>query len=149
MTAESAADAVPPAVPPGETDLGVLLSTMSPEALPGEWFFGSVQPGTVVAAEATVREPEGLSIVVDRREAERIGVSTADPYRWIPLRVHSSLEAVGLTAAVAVALTDHGISCNVIAGAFHDHLLVPARKLDEALAALALLSAGAQGGTSD
>ena len=72
MTAESAADAVPPAVPPGETDLGVLLSTMSPEALPGEWFFGSVQPGTVVAAEATVREPEGLSIVVDRREAERM-----------------------------------------------------------------------------
>ena len=136
-----------PTVSTGETDLGVLLSTMNPEALPGEWFFGTVPPGTAVAAQATVREPEGLSIVVDRREAKRLGVSTTHRYRWITLRVHSSLEAVGLTAAVAVALTEHGISCNVIAGAFHDHLLVPARSLDEALAALALLSAGARGGT--
>lgn len=149
MSEESAAGAESPVDPPGETDLGVLLSTMSPEALPGEWFFGTVPPGTAVVPAATVREPEGLSVVVDRAEAERLGVSTAHPYRWITLRVHSSLEAVGLTAAVGVALADRGISCNVIAGAFHDHLLVPARTLDEALAALARLSAGARGGAGD
>jgi hypothetical protein len=128
-------------LPSGETDLGVLLAAMSPEAQPGEWFFGTVPPGTPVAAKATVHEAEGLSVVVDRREAERLGLSAAHPYRWITLRVHSSLEAVGLTAAVAAALTEVGISCNVLAGAFHDHLLVPARDLVGAVAALDALSA--------
>ncbi|MFL0711957.1 MAG: ACT domain-containing protein [Microcella pacifica] len=57
------------------------------------------------------------------------------------LRVHSSLDAVGLTAAVAAALTENGISCNVMAGAFHDHLFVPAARLEDALVALKQLSA--------
>ncbi|MER3389817.1 MAG: ACT domain-containing protein [Microcella sp.] len=132
------------ATPTGETDLGALLAAMSPQARPGDWFFGTVPFGTSVAAEATVHESEGLSIVVDRREAARLGLSTAHPYRWITLRVHSSLEAVGLTAAVAGALTERGISCNVVAGAFHDHLLVPARHGDEAITALETLSSRAR-----
>ena len=128
-------------LPAGETDLRVLLTAMRPHALPGEWFFGTVPLGTAVTAAATVREPEGLSVVVDRREAERLGLSTTHAYRWITLRVHSSLEAVGLTAAVSAALTEHDISCNVIAGAFHDHVLVPARFLEAAIMALEQLSA--------
>jgi hypothetical protein len=128
------------ATPPGETDLAVLLQTMQPELLPGDWYFVTVAPGSSVDAAATVREPEGLSAVVDRTEADRLGASTTDAYRWITLRVHSSLEAVGLTAAVSAELTEHGISCNVIAGAFHDHLLVPAHRADDAVRALIDLS---------
>jgi hypothetical protein len=128
------------APPAGETDLAVLLRSMRPELLPGDWFFATVEPGTTVAAAATVREPEGLSVVVNRAEAERLGADTTHGYRWITLRVHSSLEAVGLTAAVSAALTQHGISCNVIAGAFHDHLLVPAARADDAMRALHELS---------
>ena len=124
----------------GETDLGVLLATMRPEGMPGEWFFGTVEPGAPVDAAATVRESEGLSVVVDRDEAERLGFDTTSAYRWITLRVHSSLEAVGLTAAFGRVLTEHGISCNVIAGAFHDHLLVPAPRFEDAMAALHELS---------
>jgi hypothetical protein len=126
--------------PAGETDLRVMLRTLRPEALPGEWYFGTVEPGTAVTAAATVREPEGLSVVVDHREAERLGIDVSRSFRWITLRVHSSLEAVGLTAALSAALTEHGISCNVIAGAFHDHLLVPAARLEDALAALGRLA---------
>ena len=50
--------------------------------------------------------------------------------------VHSSLAAVGLTAAVAAALADHGISANVVAAFYHDHIFVPAERAEEALAAL-------------
>ena len=133
---------VPSDVPaaPGETDLGVLLRSMRPEALSGDWFFATVDSARDVTAAATVREPEGLSVVVDRAEAERIGAATDHAFRWITLRVHSSLEAVGLTAAVSAALTARGISCNVIAGAFHDHLLVPAARLDDAVQALTELA---------
>lgn len=125
----------------GETDLDVLLRAMRPELVGNDWFFASVESPEGVNAMATVREPEGVSVVVDRAEAGRIGAATTHPYRWITLRVHSALDAVGLTAAVSTELTAHGISCNVIAGAFHDHLLVPAARADEALRALAALSA--------
>ena len=130
----------PVPTPQGETDLNALLRGMRPELLPGEWFFGSVRPGSAVDAAATVREPEGLSVLVDRAEAERLGLDVSSAFRWITLRVHSSLEAVGLTAAVSRVLTEHGISCNVVAGAYHDHLLVPAARADDAMAALAQLS---------
>ena len=124
----------------GETDLAVLLGSMQPELLPGDWVFATIEPDNLVEAAATVREPEGLSVVISRAEAERIGAHTAQVYRWITLRVHSSLEAVGLTAAVSAALTDRGISCNVIAGAFHDHVLVPTARADDAVRALTELS---------
>lgn len=127
----------------GETDLGVMLRTLRPEAQPGDWFFATVGAGTAVTAAATVHEPEGLSVVVDRAEAERLGLDDAHPFRWITLQVHSSLEAVGLTAAVSAALAEQGISCNMIAGAFHDHVFVPAAQLDDALVVLARVSDGA------
>lgn len=116
---------------------------MRPALLPNDWFFGTVEPGLHVQASATVLEPEGLSVVVDQAEAERIGLPTTHAYRWITLRVHSSLEAVGLTAAVSAALAEQHISCNVIAGAFHDHLLVPALRADDAMRALQQLSESA------
>jgi len=49
------------------------------------------------------------------------------------------LAAVGLTAAVARALADAGISCNVVAAAHHDHLFVPVDRAAEAIEALSRL----------
>lgn len=85
-------------------------------------------------------EDEGLSLVVPREAAEASGLEASAPLRCITLRVHSSLAAVGLTAAVAQALADEGISANVIAGAHHDHVFVPAADAARALGALAALS---------
>lgn len=71
--------------------------------------------------------------MVSRAEAERHGLGDAvvSVCRRITLDVHSSLEAVGLTAALA----DRGISCNVIAGVYRDHLFVPDDRAEEAVEA--------------
>jgi SAM-dependent methyltransferase len=112
----------------GERDLATLLATMRPELVPGAYVFtttaGPVPDG--VDPVAVVREDEGRTLVVDRAVADRLGLAHDGVWAMVTLRVHSSLEAVGLTAAVATALAEEGISCNVVAGYHHDHLFVPA-----------------------
>jgi hypothetical protein len=60
-------------------------------------------------------------------------------FRRITLQVHSSLSAVGLTAAVSGQLAKAGISANVIAASHHDHIFVPSADTDRAMLALAAL----------
>jgi uncharacterized protein len=117
----------------GERDLRRLIEDMAPDLHPGEYvFLAGEAPGAV----ATVREPEGPSAVVARAEADAAGLEYEFVAAWITLTVHSALDAVGLTAEVAARLADAGISCNVVAGARHDHLFVPADRAAEALEAL-------------
>jgi uncharacterized protein len=126
----------------GETDLAALLATMEPALRPGEYVFVVLDDLDGVEPEATVREDEGLSVVLARERADALGLGYDYVAAWITLRVHSALEAVGLTAAVSRALADARLSCNVIAGYHHDHLLVPADRGEEALAVLRELSSG-------
>ena len=79
-------------------------------------------------------------MVVARQDADRAGLAYDSVFRCITLNVHSSLEAVGLTAAVSGKLAETGISANVIAAYYHDHIFVPAEKADAALSALNELS---------
>lgn len=125
---------------PGETDLRRLLGALDPIVVPGAFVVVTAMEPLSVAAMATVREAEGVAHVLSRRDADRLGLTYDLVTRWITLRVHSSLEAVGLTAAVATALADVGISANVLAGHHHDHLLVPFDRTDEAVAVLRSLS---------
>jgi uncharacterized protein len=82
---------------------------------------------------AVVTEDEARTLVLPQSDADRLGL----PYDYVAarvtLRIKSDLAAVGLTAAVSRALADAGISCNVIAGASHDHLFVDWPRRDEAL----------------
>jgi predicted N-acetyltransferase YhbS len=131
----------------GEKDLRTLLATMHPVLRDGEfvyvlWPHGKPLAGGIAAA---VREAEGLTVVLPRAEADRLGLAYDFVGAWITLEVHSSLEAVGLTAAVGAALTDAKISCNVLAGFHHDHLLVPVAERDRALEVLHELSAESGG----
>jgi hypothetical protein len=125
---------------PGERDLEILLRTAAPEVRPGSFVFVVVHDEALLyelGAEATVREPEGITAVVRRERADALGLPYDYLAAWITLRVHSALDAVGLTAAVSAALARAGISCNVIAGYHHDHLLVPLDRAADALEALA------------
>ena len=121
------------------SDLDELLRTMTPVLQPDVYAFVSLPADTTVAADdvvASIREPEGLSLVVERAVAERAGLAPAFLCRWITLTVHSDLAAVGLTAAVSRALADAGLPCNVVAGTYHDHLFVPVARAADALDAL-------------
>ncbi|WP_043307213.1 ACT domain-containing protein [Pseudomonas sp. ML96] len=128
----------------GETNLGILLSSLSPRLNPGRFVFCCVAQSSVVqmaAAIGSFREAEGTTLILAREEAERLGLAYDYVAAWITLEVHSSLAAVGLTAAFAKALAGEGISCNVIAGYHHDHLFVAEADAERALAALQQLAA--------
>lgn len=126
----------------GERDLKTLLASLDPVRRPGTYVFAVLSEDALLEPrmlEATVREHEGLTVVLRRERADALGLAYDYVAAWITLRVHSALDAVGLTAAVSAALADVGLSCNVIAGYHHDHLLVPADRADEAMSALSNL----------
>ncbi|WP_030688983.1 ACT domain-containing protein [Streptomyces globisporus] len=118
-----------------ERNLLRLLAGMRPELDPGRYVFTTVDgPAPAgVAPVVTVAEPEGLTLVVRQEEADAAGLPYDYVAGWITLRVHSALDAVGLTAAVAGELAASGLSCNVVAGFHHDHLFVEHGRADRAL----------------
>jgi uncharacterized protein len=90
-----------------------------------------------------MHEREGLTLVLPRAQAEAHGLAYDYVAAWITLHVHSSLAAVGLTASFSAALAQAGVSCNVIAGYYHDHLFVPVERAERALSTLRALAAAA------
>ena len=118
------------------TDLDLLLRTMEPVLHPGTFVFASLDAGVTVDPAlvlASIKEPEGLSVVMRESDAQRYNLHILFRCAWITLSVHSDLEAIGLTAAFATAMADAAISCNVVAGAYHDHIFVPIQAADKAM----------------
>lgn len=89
---------------------------------------------------ATFIESEGLTLVLTKDKADEAGLNYEGVFRKITLTVHSSLQAVGLTAAVSTKLASKGISANVIAAYYHDHIFVSLEQAEQALVALKELS---------
>lgn len=98
------------------------------EGIPADWIIGQF------------REAEGVSLILAQEKADQLGLDYHFIAAWISLEVHSALEAVGLTAAVATALAQEQISCNVVAGFYHDHIFVPLVDQQRALQLLVELS---------
>ena len=130
----------------GITNLRTLIASLQPKLHDAEYVFVT-RPGTKYGDGvelnpiATVQESEGLTLVVRKETALAAGADFDGVFRMITLQVHSSLEAIGLTAAVAGVLAERGISANVIAGFHHDHVFVPATMADDAIAALSAMEA--------
>ena len=122
----------------GMTDLDEMLRTLTVTVRTERYTFVSVDAAPPIGdgIEAVVRETEGDTLVVTVERAEAEGWPVDFVAAWVTLDVHSALEAVGLTAAFSAALRVVAIPCNVIAGVHHDHLLVPADRVDEAVAVL-------------
>ena len=128
-----------------ETDLATLMRNLEPRTLPDTYVFCSVEDANYGALShtsplASFAEPEGLTLVLTRESADEEGLSYEGTFRCISLQAHSSLEAVGLTAAVTGELAAEGISANVIAGYHHDHIFVPSHQAESALRLLEIMS---------
>ncbi|PWJ13283.1 ACT domain-containing protein [Jannaschia seohaensis] len=113
-----------------------MIAEMNPHRHPGAWVFVTCpedRPDLVARAIATMREGEGLSLILPDGA---LPFAEGPRMAWIELRVNSALDGVGLTAAVATVLAGAEIPCNVVAGHHHDHLFVPEDMADRALALL-------------
>ncbi|UUY04014.1 ACT domain-containing protein [Svornostia abyssi] len=127
----------------GEHDLRTLIRSMDPVLRPGSFAVALVRDERAmrgIVPDATIQEDEGLTVILPRERADALGLPYDFVAAWITLRVHSALEAVGLTAAFSTALAEADLSCNVLAGFHHDHLLVPYERRDEAMDVLRALA---------
>ncbi len=128
------------------TDLQTLLASMQPVMREDNYVFAVMRPETDFLPEeiqpfGMVREQEGVTLVIPETQADgTLFDPISAPMKLITLQVHSSLQAVGLTAAVADVLGQANISCNVIAAYYHDHLLIPTESAQQAMAYLMAFS---------
>jgi hypothetical protein len=120
----------------GETNLATLLKTAKPEHNVGEYVFCRVADAGGISVDEVVmmfKEAEAVTLIVRKEWADRNRLEYSFVAAWITLTVHSSLAAVGLTAAFSTALASSGISCNVVAAYYHDHIFVDTRDLARAM----------------
>lgn len=101
-------------------------------------FFPNAQLGSNAGAEphGIFHEKEGVTFILDTKNAVDKKIDYLSVYRLITLNVHSSLDAVGLTAAFSAKLAEKNISANVVAAYYHDHIFVPEEKAEQALEAI-------------
>lgn len=82
------------------------------------------------------QEKEGVTLIITKQQAIDSHIDYESVYKLISLNVHSSLDAVGLTAAFSAKLAEKNISANVVAAYYHDHIFVPEEKAEQALMAI-------------
>lgn len=127
----------------GETNLEELIKGMKPELNSSIYVFTSVKSTKGILAEhiqCEFKEEEGITLVLEQQYADLYNLKYDYLAAWITLTVHSSLDAVGLTALFSSELAKHKISCNVISGYYHDHIFVNIKDKDRAMEVLKVLS---------
>jgi hypothetical protein len=123
----------------GEMNFSRLIKCMKPVLNDGEFVFCSLPDPTVIKLADAIcifREEEGTTVILPKKIADERHLNYSFIASWITLMVNSSLEAVGLTAAASKALAEKNISCNVVAGFFHDHIFVARKDAERAIRAL-------------
>lgn len=128
----------------GEADLAVLLKTLKPVQNVGDYVFCTAPSCSGINLDDVLmifKEQEGYTIILKQEIADSYNLSYTYVSAWITLSVHSSLEAVGLTAAFSSALSNEGISCNVVAAFHHDHIFVDTKDIKRAMVVLNQFSA--------
>ncbi|OBX18202.1 MULTISPECIES: ACT domain-containing protein [Bizionia] len=120
----------------GEKNLETLLKSMKPKHNVGEFVFcktDNLDEINLSQIIMTFKEAESITLITKKEIADQLNLDYSFIASWITLTVHSSLEAVGLTAAFSKALTEHGISCNVVAAYYHDHIFVDKKDTEKAM----------------
>ncbi len=135
----------------GQTNVNAMLRSLSVSVRPDKYVVVTLTPdagvpGLSEGVAAVIDETEGPTVIATIERAEREGWPQEFIAAWLTLDVHSALEAVGLTAAFSRALGRAGIPCNVIAGFYHDHILVPHDKSEAAVEVIEALSGSSSSG---
>ena len=120
----------------GEKNLEILLKTMKPKINLGEFVFCEVKNLEKINLSEivmTFREEESITIIAQKEIADKLNLKYSFIASWITLTIHSSLDAVGLTAAFSKALSENGISCNIVAAFYHDHIFVDKKDTEKTM----------------
>ena len=120
----------------GEKDLEILLKSMKPEHVSGDYVFCKVEKFENMDLNNVVmlfKEKEAITLILKKEIADQLQFDYSVVMSWITLTVHSSLEAVGLTAAFSKALSEKNISCIVVAAYYHDHIFVNQKDVNKAM----------------
>jgi uncharacterized protein len=126
-----------------EKNLEKLLKNLKPILNKGDYVFCNVKDLESLDFDDILyifREHESITVVLKKEIADSLNLEYNYIASWITLTVHSSLEAVGLTAAFSTALAKEGISCNVVAAYYHDHIFVDKKETEKAMQVLKLIS---------
>ena len=124
---------------PGETNLNTLLKNMTPVLNDGDYVYCAISDVSSVDIKEIIglfKEEEAITVILKKEIADQLHLKYEYIAAWITLTVHSSLAATGLTAAFANALAAEGISCNVVAAYYHDHIFVAKDDAERAMEAL-------------
>ena len=121
----------------GETQIEILLENIQPLLSSEEYVFCSIESEDLKNLNlnpiGTFREKEGLTLILNKKEADSHQLAYSAIFSMITLEVHSSLEAVGFIAAIATKLAQHNISVNPVSAYYHDHLFIPVTRSQEAM----------------
>lgn len=128
----------------GINNLKILLKEMKPKLHEKEFVFCTVSeehfPKLKIKPRLVFKEDEGITVVLERKDANANLLSYSGVWALITLTVHSDLSAVGFLAAITNKLAESGISVNVVSAYHHDHLFVPIEKAEKTLQLLRKLS---------
>ena len=131
----------------GETNLAVLLRSMNPILQAHEYFFCNLDEKVnenwlQLSPISMFREKEGLTLILNRDQADNANIPYTSTFKLITLSVHSSLDAVGFLDTITSKLAEKGISVNPISAYYHDYLFVPTSRAAEAMELLQTFSNG-------
>lgn len=111
----------------GLTDLKDTLDSLKVSCDEIEYGFASIPDDSVISRDkvlATFQENGRLAVIAPKEYLDSKEIENEGPYAKLTIDVHTSLELVGLTAVMATKLAKNGISANVVAAFYHDHVFV-------------------------
>jgi hypothetical protein len=120
----------------GITDLKQTLQSIKVSCDDIQDSFTSIKDESKVSREkvlATFHENGQLAVIAPKDYLDDLGIENEGPYAKLTIEVHTSLELVGLTAVMATKLADNGISANVVAAFYHDHVFVQYQLREKAI----------------